>query len=465
MMAGWRSALGLGIILAAVLGAGGVYWRVYMAPIPLRMAVAPAGSEAATFFAAFAKISEAQGFRVRLTLAPLTNLAETSAAIDAGDVDLAIARADFRLPASGLAVANLHQNIAVLAVCNTQAAPSPARRGTSPPPARPNTIQGIADLKGRRIGILGRGPGNRALFATLAAYHGLSGSDVTIVNLTDVSEIASQTRVKPLDGLFMAMPRGDQTTGMAIHAMNCAADRRMVVLPLTEGSVFQARNRIFSTVELVAGEFGANPTLPAEAITTLAFPSIVVARRGLDNDVVEEFAKQLFTLRHGLISQYPAAARLEALPTDRGSAFTLHPGAAAYFDGETKSFFERYETLIYILLFGFSGILSGIVWIWRSLFPTRRLLVHEEHQAFEQLLDRTRRAASAGDLDVIVHEMDELLAVLSRNMLDGRIDLELKPAFDILSERLDTAIQQRRATIAEEAPPAAPEPRPAPPAD
>jgi hypothetical protein len=106
-------------------------------------------------------------------------------------------------------------------------------------------------------------------------------------------------------------------------------------------------------------------------------------------------------------------------------------------------------------LFGFSGILSGLVWIWRSLFPTRRLLVHEEHHAFEALIARARQAGSQEELDALVAEMDALLGVLSRNMLDGRIDLELKPAFDILSERLETAILQRRAWLAQAQPAAA----------
>lgn len=395
-MKGCRYLVGTAIILATTAGAAGLYWYVYLSPIVLRLAAAPVGGETATFFATLARISEAEKLRVRIVLAPLNNLAET-----------------------------------------------------------PAVIRSFADLRGRRIGVLGRGPANRALLGTLAAYHGLPNGEVTIVPLTEVAEVAAQARAGAIEGVFLAPPRGDQLIGAVLAAMTCPADRSLAIVPLTEGSVFQARNRIFSSVEIVAGEFVANPTLPSEAMSTLAFASILVARRGLSSDVVEEFTKQLFTLRHGLMSQYPAAARLEPLPTDRGSAFTLHPGAAADYDGETKSFFERYETLIYILLFGFSGILSGLVWIWRSLFPTRRLLVHEEHHAFEALIARARQAGSQEELDALVAEMDALLAVLSRNMLDGRIDLDLKPAFDILSERLETAIRQRRAWLAQAQPAAA----------
>ncbi|MDP3545311.1 MAG: TAXI family TRAP transporter solute-binding subunit, partial [Phreatobacter sp.] len=375
-----RDLAGLAVIIATVGLAIGTYWFLYLAPIPLRLAVAPAGSETAQFFAALAQTAEREKYRVRLALAPLTNVAETSAAIDAGDVDLAIARADYRIPATGLAVAILHQNVALLVGCSVPpAAPAASRAGSRARPAPPangqsEPMQGFADLKGRRVVVVGRGPGNKALFEKLTAYHGLALTDIDVVQARSAAEVTAAAAAKRTDALFMAFPRGDVVIGENIRAMGCTGDRRPALIPLVEGNVFQARNKVFSAIELVPGEFGTNPLLPTEAVSTLGFPSLLVARRGLQNDVVEEFTRQLFNQRHGLMSQFPAAGRIEALPTDRGSAFTLHPGASNYYDAEEKNFFERYETLIYVILFGFSGILSAVVWLWRYLFPRRRNL-------------------------------------------------------------------------------------------
>jgi len=449
-----RDIAGLAVIVAVIGIVGGLYWYFNFAPIQLRMAVAPAGSETAKFFAALAQAADRDNYRVRLVLAPLTNVAETSAAIDAGDVDLAIARADYRIPSTGLGVAILHQNVALLVGCAAPPPPppAPARAGARGRPAAPTNgqpapLQGFADLKGRRVVVVGRGPGNRALFARFVAYHGLALSDIDVVQANSVTEVAAAAAARRTDALFMAFPRGDAVIGENIRAMGCDGERRPALIPLAEGSVFQARSRVFSTVELVAGELGTNPPLPAEAMSTLSFPSLLVARRGLSNPVVEEFTKQLFTLRHGLMSQYPAAARIEPLPTDRGSAFTLHTGATTFYDGETQGFFERYETLIYIMLFGFSGLLSALLWVWRSLFPRRRMLVHREHHAFEELIAKTRAAGSLAELDHIAEAMDRVLAELSQNMLEGKVDLEMKPAFDIMSERLNATLAQRRAVL------------------
>ncbi len=469
-----RDIAGLAVIILVVFLGLGAYWFVNVAPIQLRMAVAPAGSETAQFFAALAQTAERENYRVRLALAPLSNVAETSAAIDAGDVDLAIARADYRIPATGLGVAILHQNVALLVACPAPppapVLPAPAARpGQRPRPVapaaeQPAPLQGFADLRGRRVVVVGRGPGNKALFEKLAAYHGLAMRDIDLVEATSAADVTAANVLKPIDALFMAFPRGEAVIGETIRAMRCNGDRRPMLVPLVEGNVFQARNRVFSSVELVAGEFGSNPLLPAEAVSTLSFPSLLVARRGLPKDIVEEFTRQLFTLRHGFMSQFPAAGRIEALPTDRGSAFALHPGASSYYDAEEKGFFERYETLIYVLLFGFSGMISAVVWVWRYLFPRRKNLVFEEHHSFEGLIARTRVAASLAELDDIVQAMDRLLGELSQNMLQGKVDLEMKPAFDIMSERLSAAIADRRVELLSRRDDPVPQPAPSTPA-
>lgn len=443
-----RDFFGLVVIGVGLAAAAGLYWYLYLAPIVLRVAVAPAGSDTAQFFAGLAQASQRDRFRIRLNLAPLNNMAETSAAIDAGDVDLALARADYRLPYTGLAVAILHQNIVLLIACPAPPAAPPQRgRAQRLAPARAAPIQGFATLKGRRVAILGRGPANRALFDRLSAHHGLGARDLDVVDVGSAAEIAAASATRPVEALFMAISRGSSVIGESIRALRCPADGKPQIVPLESG-LFQARSRVFGTVELAAGEFGTNPMLPAEAISTVSFPSLLMARRGLSNEVVEAFTRQLFTLRHGLMSQYPAAAHLEALPTDRGSAFTLHSGASAYYDGDAKGFFEQYETLIYVLLFGFSGMLSAAVWLWRSLFPRRRMLVHEEHRAFEALIAGARAAQSPAELDAIAEAMDQILAEISQNMLEGKVDLEMKPAFDIMTDRLSAVMAQRRAVLA-----------------
>jgi TRAP transporter TAXI family solute receptor len=441
-----RDFFGYLAIILAVTSALGGYWYLNFAPIKLRVAAAPPGSEIKDFFEALAKASDRDQLRVRLTIMSYSNLVEASSAIDAGDVDLAVVRSDFAIPVSGLAVAIMHQNVAVLAACPIPP-PSRAKSNTSAQGRAPRAIQRLSDLRGRRVAVFGQGPANRVLFERIASYDGLGAQDAEIIALQNVEEFLAAAAAKPIDAIFTSGPRGAASVASSVRALKCPGLRDLTIVPLQESNVLATRNKVFSAVELVAGEYGSNPPLPPEPVTTLSFPSLLVARKTLSSDVVEEFAKQMFILRQSMIAQQPSAGRIEPLPTDRGSAFTLHPGAAAYYDAEGQSFFQRHETEIYIILFGFGGIASAAIWMLQYLFPKRQQMLRSDHHRLGILVERARLAATRDDLNEIEHEADKLIEDLSARMLNGTADMELKPAFDMMSERLLAVIAERRQEI------------------
>ena len=55
-----------------------------------------------------------------------------------------------------------------------------------------------------------------------------------------------------------------------------------------------------------------------------------------------------------------SAAKIEKPDTDKDAAVTVHPGAAAYLDGELKTFFDRYSDLLYWGLMAMSVLGSGL---------------------------------------------------------------------------------------------------------
>jgi hypothetical protein len=144
------------------------------------------------------------------------------------------------------------------------------------------------------------------------------------------------------------------------------------------------------------------------------------------------------------MSDHPAATRIEPLPTDRGATFSLHPGATRYYDAEDESFYDRYEVLIYIVLFGFSGVASGLLWFARHLIPQKLPLAIREERELEVLISRARAATTMAELEAIERELDEFLVALSGHMVQGSLDVELTPAFELLAGRATSAIAVRR---------------------
>jgi hypothetical protein len=65
-------------------------------------------------------------------------------------------------------------------------------------------------------------------------------------------------------------------------------------------------------------------------------------------------------MRRFLQSEVPIAAAMEKPDTEKGSAEAVHPGAAAYYDNNEKSFMDRYGDWLYIGAMGFSGLGSVI---------------------------------------------------------------------------------------------------------
>ena len=116
------------------------------------------------------------------------------------------------------------------------------------------------------------------------------------------------------------------------------------------------------------------------------------ARKSLSEEVVADFTKHLFASRQALTAELPSAAKIEKPDTDKDAAVPVHPGAAAYIDGELKTFFDRYSDIFYIgvMLLSFVGSgLAGLLSYSKADDRVRRL------HTLERLLEIAKRARSA----------------------------------------------------------------------
>jgi TRAP transporter TAXI family solute receptor len=422
-----RASLVRTLILALVLlvSLGGLYWT-YWVPTTLRIAVPHAASEPSRFFSAFAETLRTARAPVRLEVSVHEQFEDAAEAIERGRADLAFIRPDYRRPPNATSVAIVHQFVVTLV----------ARRGAG--------IARFADLKGKRVAVLSPGRGNMALFETLLAFHGLQPADLTVVRITTPEEIASDQPAA--DALFAAGPRAGGGMTQTVQAFARRA-RNVQFIGIPDAAAFAARNNVFAAAEINAGEFGRAPRLPAEAVQTIGFPALLVAAGSLSVSTVEAFTSRLFDMRGSLARDHPAASRFEALSTDRGTAFPLHPGAAAYYDGEKTSLIDRYSDWFYVAIFGFGAFASVGAWLISRLLPRGAAPRPAEFTGLVGLIEAARRAASHAELDEVERAFDAHVAEASAHMLDGTIEREGKEAFDLLIDRLTTVVGERRAEL------------------
>ena len=126
----------------------------------------------------------------------------------------------------------------------------------------------------------------------------------------------------------------------------------------------------------------------------------------------------------------------------------VHPGAAAYLDGELKTFFDRYSDLLYwglmVVSFfgsGFAGLLS---------YSKARRPRPQAAGRWNGCWRSPRRPAppnSIQALDDLQAEIDDIQADMIREVEANALDETAMMAYAMSLERAQLAISDRRATL------------------
>ena len=331
----------------ALVGAVSSAYYFAMRPVTLRIAVGPQNSDdlkvVQTLTQSFAHS------QVRLRPLQTDGAAASAAALAEGKADLAIIRGDLDVPKNAQAVATLRKNVAVLWV------PPPVKGKKAGP-----KITKIQQLAGRRIGVVGRTPANVNLLKVILQQYGVDPSKIEIVQFP-ASEAAEAIRNQKADAYLAAGPVNSKITTDAINA-STREGASPKFLAIDSAAAIAQNYPAYEASEIPAGAFGGSPARPEDEVKTISFSHHIVARKGLSEATVATFTRQLFAVRQTLLSEFPLAAKIETPDTDKDAAIPVHPGAAAYVDGEEKTFLDRYSDYIWFSLMALS--LLGSVGAW-----------------------------------------------------------------------------------------------------
>ena len=331
----------------ALVGAVSASYYFAMRPVTLRIAVGPQNSDDLKVVQTLAQ-SFAHS-RVRLRPVQTDGAAASAAALGDGKAELAIIRGDLDVPKNAQAVATLRKNVAVLWV-------PPAAKATK----SAAKITKIQHLAGRRIGVVGRTPANVNLLKVILQQYGVDASKIEIAQFP-ANEAAEAIRNQKADAYLAAGPVNSKITTDAINA-STRDGASPTFLAIDAAAAIAQNYPAYEASEIPAGAFGGSPARPEDEVKTISFSHHIVARKGLSEATVSTFTRQLFAVRQALLSEFPLAAKIETPDTDKDAAIPVHPGAAAYVDGEEKTFLDRYSDYIWFGLMGLS--LLGSVGAW-----------------------------------------------------------------------------------------------------
>jgi TRAP transporter TAXI family solute receptor len=427
------------ITLAGILAVVGTLAGIYyfeMRPVILRIAVGPANSDDIKVVQALTQAFTHAHSHVRLRPMQTDGATASAQALADGKTDLAIIRGDLEVPKNAQAVATLRKNVAVLWV-----PPSAKGKGKKAGPK----ITKIQQLSGHRIGVVGRTEANINLLKVILQQYGVDPTKVEMVQFP-ANEAAESIRNQKADAYLAAGPINSKITADAITA-STREGGTPTFLAIDSAEAIAQNHPMYESSDIPAGAFGGSPGRPDEEVKTISFAHHIVARKGLSDSTVAVFTRQLFAIRQTVMAEFPLAAKIETPDTDKDAVIPVHPGAAAYVDGEEKTFLDRYSDFIWWGLMGLSAMGSAGAWFAGYLKKDERSNNSSLRARLLDMLGAARRSDSIEELDQMQTEADGILRDTLHCFEQGAIQEGGLTAFNIALEQFHNAVADRKALL------------------
>ncbi|MBR0869196.1 TAXI family TRAP transporter solute-binding subunit [Bradyrhizobium tropiciagri] len=420
-------------MLAFGLAAGALYF--FLRPTTLQIAVGPAGSEDVKIVQAFAQAFAHDGSAVRLKPVATQGSAESIALFAANKVDLAVARGDLNLPASAESVAILRKNVVVLW------APSGAKgkRSTG------SKVKSIDDLAGHKVGVIGSTQANVTLLRVILTESGVNPDKVAVSQFS-VKQIAELARDPSLDAYMAVGPLDSKITAEAIAA-TAAARGEPRFLPIDVSEAIAQKHPLYESEEIAGSIFSSSPARPEDKVETVSVNHLLIAQHALDDATVGALVRQLFTMRLQVARDVPSASKIEKPDTDKDAALPAHQGAAAYIDGNERTFLEKYSDYIWGGILLLSGLGSAIAWLRHYMKRDEREQYIAHRDNLLALISKVRGAETPEALEAMMSEADDLLREALDCYDDGAIEEGDLAVIGLTLEQFHHAVADRRAVL------------------
>jgi TRAP-type uncharacterized transport system substrate-binding protein len=429
------------LILAAgifLFGAAAGTLYLVLRPVTLRIAVGPAGSEDQKLIQLLAQTFAREGSAVRLTPVTTEGTAESIALFSAGKADLAVARGDLNLPPNAESVAILRKNVVVL-WAPSGLAPKGSKKTPTP------KIKAIDELAGHRIGVIGRTQANVTLLRVILTESGVNPDKVAVTQF-GTSQLAEMARDGTLDAFMAVGPLDSKITADAIAA-TATARGEPKFLPIDVSETIAKKHPLYDAEEIPGSIFASSPARPEDKIDTVSVNHLIIAPKLLSDTTVGAFARQLFTVRQQLARELPGASKIEKPDTDKDAALPAHQGAAAYIDGNERTFLEKYSDYIWGGILLLSGLGSAGAWLRHYWKRDEREQYAAHRDSLLDLIARARKAETPEELAEMQSEADGVLREALDCYDDGAIEEGDLSVIGLALEQFHHAVTDRRVAL------------------
>jgi TRAP-type uncharacterized transport system substrate-binding protein len=399
---------------------------LFFAPrLVLRVAIGPMGNDNQKLLAAFVRSWEEAHPRIRMRLVPTSDVAASAQALAAGNVELAIVRSDVPVAAPSRTIAILRRDVVGLIV---------------PPQA---SIAQVGDLAGKSLGVVQGLAEDARVLEQIFLHYQTPAKTFHRVLLTP-GEIGAAIRQKRVAAIIAVGPPGPGPLAEALTAVAKASKGAPDLLDIEAAEAIAPRLPGLEAADVAPGAFGGTPPRPVEEVTTLAVTWRLLTRASLPDYAAGELARLLFLTRLKLATMFPRAGDIEVPDTDKSDVFPIHPGAAAYFNGEQTSVLERFGNVVYVGTIVVSLVGAACAWMmstWRGSAPHQ---VRERLQRLLHIIQETP-AADPDTLDRFEQEVEAMGAWGLERAVQEAMPAEQFQVFSLVVMQVRQCIERHRA--------------------
>src|SRR5258705_276740 len=244
----------------------------------------------------------------------------------------------------------------------------------------------------------------------------------------------------------LAVARGD--LNLPENAESVAILRKNVVvlwapsgLP-AKGSKKQPTPKIKTLDELAGHRVGVIGRTQAN-VTLLR---VILKESGINPDkvTISQFGTNQI---NEMAREQPTASQIEKPDTDKDAALPAHAGAAAYIDGNERTFLEKYTDYIWFAVLIVSGLGSAGAWLKHYWHKDEREQYIAHRDQLLELISRARKAETPEELADMQSAADGMLRETLDCYDDGTVEESDLSVIAMTLEQFHHAVADRRAVL------------------
>lgn len=389
----------------------------------LTIAAGPTSGESFELANAIARVVEESYPRIRVDVYETQGSSENIRLVDSGRVDLAAIQAD----------ANITQDVRVIATLFSDAYQLVVTTESG--------IGSVVDLVGKRVAIPPVESGQNRSFWFLATHYGIRPEQLSALPMSD-------------EAANFAMHQGQVDAVFRVRAPGNALVRELVrdqsnirLVPIDQPSALALKQPTISAGIIPLGSYRGFPALPVSDLHTAFIDRILIARRDLDEDLVQDLTRLLFEQRAALVAYSNLAGFIRPLGDADQISIPMHAGARRYYDREKPSLLQENSRLAAAVLYVCALMTSVFIALRSRIRRAHRVRAGDYNVELMDIAEQARSAEPDADLGPLQERLVEILRQAVRDLDADRVTSEEFDHFSFTWKAVDTVVRDRNARL------------------